>query len=80
MQEKNNIEYVAVEKFDQKLLTEAARLHIEHLSYRSFITMFGPKFMVELYKDILSANLGFFVFALDGNKVCGFVLGSVASV
>jgi hypothetical protein len=79
MQGKNKIEFVAIEKFDSELLTEAARLHIEHLSYRSFITMFGLKFMVELYKDILAAKLGFFVFAFDGKKVCGFVLGCTNS-
>ena len=74
-----NLEFRVVDTFDYKLLSEASRLHIEHLSYRSFITMFGNKFMVELYKDILSDKLGFFVFAMDGENVCGFVLGCVNS-
>jgi len=75
MQANSKVDFVIVEKFDNALLSAAAHLHVEHLSYRSFITLFGPKFITEIYRDILSGNLGFFVFALDGGKVCGFVLG-----
>jgi hypothetical protein len=75
----NDIKYIVVDKFDHQLLSEAARLHIEHLSYRSFITLFGNKFMVELYKDILADKLGFFIFALEDGHVCGFVLGCINS-
>jgi ribosomal protein S18 acetylase RimI-like enzyme len=76
---KNQIDYSVVVDSNDELLIEAAQLHIEHLSYRSFITLFGTKFILELYKDILSDKLGFFVFALSGNKVCGFVLGCMDS-
>ena len=75
----NKIETVVIDRFNPELLRAAAQLHIQHLSYRSFITMLGNKFMLELYRDLLSDNLGFFVFALDGNHICGFVLGCTNS-
>jgi GNAT superfamily N-acetyltransferase len=73
------IDFIVLDKVDLDLLQEAVSLHIKHLSYRSFITLFGNKFLLELYKDILSERLGFFVFAMDEKKICGFVLGCVNS-
>ena len=66
--ENNKIDFVVIEKFNSEMLKAAAMLHIKHLSYRSFITMLGNKFMLELYRDILSDNLGFFVFALHEKR------------
>ena len=75
----NKIDFRVVSKFDKELLSEAAHLHITHLSYRSFITMFGNKFMLELYRDILADGLGFFIFALEGKNIYGFLLGCTNS-
>jgi len=79
VQANDNIDFVVIQHFDYELLNAASQLHIKHLSYRSFITMFGSKFMLELYRDILAERLGFFVFALDGKSVGGFVLGCTNS-
>lgn len=72
---KETIEYQVVDSPNRELLLAAARLHIAHLSYRSFITLFGIRFIAELYHDILSSNQGFMVFAFEKKNVCGFVLG-----
>lgn len=76
----NKINYFVLKKtFNPSLLFKAASLHVEYLSYRSFITMFGTKFIFELYKDILAKDFGFFVFATNGANVYGFVLGCTDS-
>lgn len=75
----DEVEYKVLKTADIELLNAAADLHIEHLSYRSFITLFGRPFIVELYKDMLADNSAFFVFALNRKGVCGFVLASMDS-
>lgn len=74
-----NMKYKVLYDIDEYLLHQAANLHYEALSYRSFITLFGVKFLVELYKTVLIYQLGFFVFSFedsDGNsKITGFTLG-----
>jgi len=75
----NEIEYFVREDFNYDLISEAAKLHVEHLSDHGFLTLFGSKFIMELYKDILKNKSGFFIFATYKKKVCGFVLGSVDS-
>jgi len=75
----DEVVYRVLETADVNLLNAAADLHIEHLSYRSFITLFGRRFIVELYKDMLADNSAFLVFALNRKGVCGFVLASVDS-
>jgi GNAT superfamily N-acetyltransferase len=71
----SEIEYKTIDSINEELLREAAILHIDGLSYRSFITLFGVKFITEIYKDALRNNIAFFVFALDNNKVFGYVMG-----
>lgn len=75
----DNIEFVVTEEFNSELISVASRLYMEHLSDNGFLPLFGQKFIYELYKDILTDKLGFFIFALHGNKVAGFVLASLDS-
>jgi ribosomal protein S18 acetylase RimI-like enzyme len=67
--------YYLVDSIDEDALNHAARLHYESLSYRSFITSFGPRLLREIYHDLLKYKLGFLVFAEQENKIQGFVLG-----
>lgn len=67
--------YEVVGKYDEALCLEAARLHHEILSYRSFITAFGAGFLKEIYRDILEDGQGLIAAFKDGEQVRGFVLG-----
>lgn len=58
---------------------EAVKLHIEALSYRSFITDLGFDFMFNFYKTMLELNLGFLVVATDDNGFLGFILATEKS-
>ena len=73
------MEYKVVYEYNKNLLRQAADLHYEDLSYRSFITSFGRNFLYQLYKGILLCRLGFFVFANSDSRVKGFVLGCTDS-
>lgn len=61
------------------LVTQAARLHLDALSYRSTITMFGERFLAELYRALLDEKNGFVVAAHEAGELRGFILGSVDS-
>ena len=63
------------DNIDDENVVEAARMHIEHLSYRSFITDFGLKFIIELYKDWLKDNNAILLLATNEGELSGFVLG-----
>lgn len=58
-------------------IERAIELHIEHLSYRSFITNFGKLFLLTLYKDWLEQKNAILIFSEEENKITGFVLGIV---
>jgi hypothetical protein len=73
-------EILLLEEYDERLLSAAAQLHVEHLSYRSFITSFGWKFIREFYKDILADKIGFFLFAIDNEEIAGFILATSNSL
>lgn len=73
------MEYRVISEYDENLLKQAADLHYENLSYRSFITCFGPEFLYQLYKGILACRLGFFVFASSNSKLKGFILACIDS-
>ena len=57
------------------ILHDVVNLHVDALSYRSFITDFGHLFLYFFYKYLLESELGFLVIALSNKKVHGFVLG-----
>lgn len=61
------------------VLQQSAELHVAHLSYRSFITIFGVAFIKELYRDLLNENNGFMVYCMTGSRVSGFALASFNS-
>ncbi len=59
---------------DAALVREAAALHYEALSYRSFITTFGLPFLEQLYGALLDLRVGFLVVAEDQGRFAGFLL------
>lgn len=69
------MEYKIIYHDESDFLKQAARLHYESLSYRSFITSFGENFLYQLYKGILQIHIGFFVCAIQDNQLKGFILG-----
>ncbi len=76
---RTDIGYEVIHENNEDFLKQAADLHYEALSYRSFITNFGQKFLYQLYKWILADRLGFFVFAKKDSEVKAFVLGCTDS-
>lgn len=70
----NSEQYFVSDEFKLGQCAQAARLHYEYLSYRSFITNFGPEFLIEIYKDLLNQKLGFLVCYEVEQKIRGFAL------
>jgi len=69
------MEYVINLQGDHAALRYAVRLHEEALSYRSFITRFGRRFLLRIYEDILERQIGFIVFAKTAeSNISGFLL------
>ena len=62
---------------DDENIERAIELHIEHLSYRSFITHFGKLFLLTLYKDWMEQRNAVLIFSEEENEINGFVLGIV---
>jgi len=56
-------------------ISQAVNLHIQNLSYRSFITKFGAKFLEELYKDWIKGDNAILIIAKSNQNIEGFVLG-----
>jgi len=56
------------------LLKQMCKLHYEALSYRSFITNFGEKFLFTMYKLILKKSIGFIAIAKKEDELAGFTL------
>src|SRR3989338_7355109 len=75
----HGIEFKTVDRADRELLSQAADLHFDSLSYRSFITFFGKEFLINIYEIILSERQGFFVLALEGGRVKGICLSCLDS-
>src|SRR5438094_139550 len=69
------MDYLIRIKAEDKFLDQAAGLHVKHLSYGGFITLFGAKFIKEIYRDLLEQQLGFIILAVEGSDLCGFALG-----
>src|ERR1700690_3167233 len=59
---------------DDVLISQAARLHHEALSHRSFVASFGVGFLEQLYLGLLELGLGFLVVAEEEGRFAGFVL------
>jgi ribosomal protein S18 acetylase RimI-like enzyme len=68
------VDYSILDRCDSALLERAVDLHFEALSYRSFITSFGKRFLRELYVSLLDARLAFLVTATEGARLEGFIL------
>ena len=69
----------AQDEVDENLLVQVARLHQQALAFTSFLTSFGEKFLVQLYKALIELQLGFFILASEPPVVRGFVFGSLDS-
>lgn len=61
---------------ENSLLKQAAHLHFDALSYRSFITLFGEDFLYQLYKGIIGNHFGFIICCLTETQLRGFILAS----
>jgi ribosomal protein S18 acetylase RimI-like enzyme len=61
------------------LVAQAVRLHYDALSYRSTLTIFGERFLHELYRALLDEHNAFLVAAHEGAELRGFILGSIDS-
>src|ERR1700690_4473375 len=61
---------------DDVLISQAARLHHEALSHRSFVASFGVGFLEQLYLGLLELGLGFLVVAEGEGRFARFVLAS----
>ncbi|MBI4347052.1 MAG: GNAT family N-acetyltransferase [Elusimicrobia bacterium] len=66
-----------VRSADGVLARRAAGLHLRALGYSSFITLFGEEFLFELYRSLLEDGLGFLLAAEEGDRLEGFILGSL---
>ena len=73
------MEYAVVAAPDPELLRDAVFLHHEALSYRSFITAFGPRFLALLYRGLLRRGDGFLVVATEAGSLVGFILACTDS-
>jgi hypothetical protein len=69
------IKFYPCNNIDNPNIREAVSLHIEHLSYRSFITKFGFQFLLKLYKDWISDKNAILMLATEDDKLIGFILG-----
>ncbi|MCD4795142.1 MAG: GNAT family N-acetyltransferase [Bacteroidales bacterium] len=65
-----------VKKKSDRFVKDAVKLHIEALSYRSFITELGFRFLYKLYTSIFHLDLGFLIVASVNNKLKGFILAT----
>ena len=63
------------ESGNEEFLRQAARLHHESLSYRSFITLFGVPFLYRIYETVLLKRQGILVAAHESGVLKGFTLG-----
>jgi GNAT superfamily N-acetyltransferase len=68
------MEFRVTNKIDRSIISQAAKLHYESLSYRSFITLFGQRFLELLYEMLLQEQLAFFVVAIEEDRLLGFLL------
>ena len=73
------MEFRVTSKIDQGIIFQAAKLHYESLSHRSFITLFGQKFLELIYQTLLQERLGFFVLAFEEDKLLGFIFACLDS-
>ena len=73
------VEYTVVAKPEPELLDDVASLHHGALSYRSFITDFGPRFLTVLYRGLLSRGDGFLLVATEDGSLVGFILACTDS-
>lgn len=73
------MEFQVTNKIDRNIIFQAAKLHYESLSYRSFITLFGQKFLELIYETLLQEQLVFFVLAVEQGNLLGFILACVDS-
>jgi len=73
------MEYMIIRAADPRLLRQAAALHHDTLSDRSFITALGERFLLRLYEGLLERDLGFLVVARDGERLRGFILACTDS-
>jgi GNAT superfamily N-acetyltransferase len=67
------MQIITANKASHDILNQAAELHQDSLGYRSFITLFGPDFLRQIYEGVLDEG-GFLVQALDGHTLKGFIL------
>lgn len=68
-----------LQTYDAELTDTIVDLHIQSLGYRSFITQFGPRFLRNIYKIILSSKIGFICYAKEEKKLLGFICVIFAS-
>lgn len=61
---------------NSEFLSSAVSLHREALSDRSFVTMLGQSFLVELYRRVLARRAAFLVLAHEHGRLDGFILAS----
>lgn len=73
------MDYAILAAPDPELLSAAARLHLAALSDRSFITLFGERFLKEIYRGLIERRIGFLVIARDTAGLAGFVLACTES-
>jgi len=71
----NNLKYILINSYDKETFNQISNIHIKSLSEGGFITLFGNRFLEEIYKDILLNNLGFLIVAKNNYIVSGFILG-----
>lgn len=68
------MDYAVVVAPEPELLHDVVWLHHTALSYRSFITAFGPRFLTVLYRELLRRDNGFLVVATEDGALVGFIL------
>lgn len=73
----NKLSYKKIDFYDKNLIGQVVDVHYDALSYESFITSFGKKFLEKLYEVILSNDAGSIILAIDSkSNVVGFILYS----
>lgn len=73
------MEFRVIKGADSCFVPQAASLHYDSLSYRSFITLFGIGFLERLYKCVLADRAAFMVAASEEKKLLGFILAAEES-
>lgn len=73
------MDYAVVVAPEPELLHDVVSLHHAALSYRSFITAFGPRFLTVLYRGLLRRGDGFLVVATEDGALIGFILACTDS-